>query len=359
MTASWWHNFTVDDVSELSISMDAYDSADLDLFLFYDDNEDGVFSSSEEVSRSWSGSSSESVHLTDVENGLYAAAVHGYSVSGEVQFWIDIDMVGGGDLVITDQIQLTNLEIDSIWPNGSQTLAGNIPSSAHQINLAFERPDIAGIWKGEVAITLVGGIKLQLPYTYELLEIDPLVEFSTPENLTQTNETLAIEIHALDTGIGFALDDLNWYVMNNQSYLPNADLVEGIDTTFIHHNLTEIWNSGNHFAMPDNITFRELWINSTVPATEQWHDYGANVTDRSGLSAEAWLSVNYDITAPPLFIYGIPEITKDPYVNLIIQTEPGVTVFQDGTIIPNFDNYGFANWTVGLIPSEIGIDYSS
>ena len=359
MTASWWHNFTVDDVSELSISMDAYDSADLDLFLFYDDNEDGIFSSSEEVSRSWSGSSSESVHLTDVENGLYAVAVHGYSVSGEVQFWIDIDIVGGGDLVITEQIQLTNLEIDSIWPNGSQTLAGNIPSSAHQINLAFERPEAAGIWKGEVAITLVGGIKLQLPYTYELLELDPLVEFSTPDNLTQTNEILAIEIHALDTGIGFALDDLNWYAMNNQSYPPNADLVEGIDTTFIHHNLTEIWNSGNHFAMPDNITFREVWINSTVPATEQWHNYGANVTDRSGLSAEAWLSVNYDITAPPLFIYGIPEITKNPYVNLIIQTEPGVTVFQDGTIIPNFDNYGFANWTVGLIPSEIGVDYSS
>ena len=159
------------------------------------------------VSRSWSGSSSESIQLSDVENGQYAAAVHGYSVSGDVQFWIDIDMVGGDELVITEQIELTSIEIDSIWPNGSQTLAGEVPSSAHQINLAFDRPEVAGIWKGEVEITLIGGIKLQLPYTYELLEIEPIIEFSTPENMTQTNDTLAIEIHALDTGIGFTLDD--------------------------------------------------------------------------------------------------------------------------------------------------------
>ena len=35
MTSSWWYNFTVDDVSELDISMDSYESADLDLFLFF------------------------------------------------------------------------------------------------------------------------------------------------------------------------------------------------------------------------------------------------------------------------------------------------------------------------------------
>ena len=359
MTSSWWHNFTVDEVSELSISMDAYDSADLDLFLFYDDNEDGIFASSEEVSRSWTGSSAENIQLNDVENGLYAVAVHGYSVSGEVQFWIDIDLIGGDKLVITEQIELTNTEINSIWPNGSETLAGDTPSSAHQINLAFERPETAGIWKGEVEIILVGGIKLQLPYAYELLEIDPVVEFSVPENMTQTNDTLPIEIHAIDTGIGFTLDDLNWYAINNQTTIPQANSVEGIDTTFTQHNLTEIWNSGNHFAIPENISFREVWINSTIPSVEQWHDYGANITDKSGLFSEAWLSVNYDITAPPLFIYGIPEITNEPYVNLVIQTEPGVSIFQDGAPIPNLDQNGFVNWTVSLIPSQIGIDYSS
>ena len=359
MTSSWWHNFTLDDVSELSISMDAYDSADLDLFLFYDENEDGIFSSGEEVARSWTGSSAENIQFNDVENGLYAVAVHGYSVSGEVQFWIDISMTGGEKLVITDQIDLSDLEINSIWPNGSQTLAGNIPSSAHQINLAYERPDTAGLWHGEVVITLVGGIELQLPYSYELLELAPLVEFSTPQNLTQTNELIPIEIYALDTGIGFSLDDLNWYPINNQTTIPSADSVEAIDTTFTYHNLTEIWNSGNHFAMPENISFREVWINSSLPSSEQWHDYGVNITDRAGLFDESWLSVNYDITTPPLFIYGVPEITNKPYVNLIIQTEPEAIVFQDDSRILNFDEYGFANWTVSLISSQIGLDYSS
>ena len=359
MTSSWWHNFTLEEISQLSISMDAYESADLDLFLFFDDNEDGQFSSNEEVSRSWSGTSSENIELNDVENGLYAVAVHGYSVSGEVQFWIDIGMVGGDKLNITDQIELLNSEIDSIWPNGSETLAGNVPTSAHQINLAFERPDNAGIWRGEVEIILVGGITLSLPYTYNLVEIEPYVEFSMPENLTQTNELLPIEIYALDTGIGFSLDDLNWYGIDNQTIIPSADSVEAIDTLFNYHNLTDIWNSGNHFAMPENISFREVWINSTIPESEQWHDYGANITDRSGLFNQSWLSVNYDITSPPLFIFGIPEITKEPYVNLVIQTEPGSNVYQDGYPISGFDEYGFVNWTVGLIPSEIGIEYAT
>jgi len=358
MTSSWWYNFTIEDISKLSISMDAYESADLDLFLFHDQNEDGVFSSNEEVSRSWSGTSSESLELNDLENGLYSVAVHGYSVSGEVQFWIDIDMIGGDKLTITDQIQLINSEINSIWPNGSDTLAGNTPRSAYQINLAFDRPNSAGLWQGEVEIILVGGIELSLPYTYELLEINPNVEFSTPENLTQTNELLPIIIHAKDTGIGFSLDDLNWYKMNNETTIPIADSVEGFDTYLNYHNLTEIWNSGNHFAMPENISFREIWINSTIPESEQWHNYGVNVTDRAGLSNQSWLSVNYDITSPPLLIYGVPEITRNPFISLVIQTEPGSSVYQDDFPITGFDDYGFVNWTVGLIPSDTGVDYS-
>ena len=95
MTASWWHNITVEDASELSISMDSYEDADLDLFLFRDEDGDGVFSSGEEVSRSWSGTSSESISQTDPEDGLYGIAVHGWSVSGEsVGFWIDIELIG-------------------------------------------------------------------------------------------------------------------------------------------------------------------------------------------------------------------------------------------------------------------------
>jgi len=41
----------------------------------------------------------------------------------------------------------------------------------------------------------------------------------------------------------------------------------------------------------------------------------------------------------------------------VIQTEPGSSVYQDGYPVSCFDEYGFVNWTVGLIPSEIGIEY--
>ena len=58
MTASWWYNLTMEEASELTVSMDSYDSVDLDLFLFRDEDGDGIFSSGEEVTRSWSGTSS-------------------------------------------------------------------------------------------------------------------------------------------------------------------------------------------------------------------------------------------------------------------------------------------------------------
>ena len=45
MTASWWRNLTVEDASELSISMDSYQDADLDLFLVWVDSGVVFFSS--------------------------------------------------------------------------------------------------------------------------------------------------------------------------------------------------------------------------------------------------------------------------------------------------------------------------
>ncbi|PXF24362.1 MAG: hypothetical protein CXX70_12080, partial [Methanobacteriota archaeon] len=285
MTASWWHNMTVQNSTELNIRMNAHDDADLDLFLFRDSNEDGEFSSGEEVARSWSGSSAETIRIVDPDDGLYSVAVHGYSVpSGTVQFWIDIEVVGGDELVITDQLSLTQGEIDAIWPNGSETLAGQVPASALQVNLAYEMPETAGIWTGFIDIIIEGDISLRLPYTYELVELDPEVDFEVPANLTQTNVTVPVRLHALDTGIGFGLDDLNWEPADEDTSIPAADLVEAIDTEGNHHNLTAIWNSGNHFAMPENVSFREVWVNATLPQVERWHDYRADLTDRSNNS---------------------------------------------------------------------------
>ena len=359
MTASWWHNMTVQNSTELNIRMNAHDDADLDLFLFRDSNEDGSFSSGEEVARSWSGSSAETIRIVDPDDGLYSVAVHGYSVpSGTVQFWIDIEVVGGDDLVITDQLSLTQGEIDAIWPNGSETLAGQVPASALQVNLAFGIPEAAGIWTGFIDIIIEGDISLRLPYTYELVELDPEVDFEVPANLTQTNVTVPVRLHALDTGIGFGLDDLNWEPADEDTSIPAADLVEAIDTEGNHHNLTAIWNSGNHFAMPENVSFREVWVNATLPQVEKWHDYRADLTDRSNNSDEAYLSVSYDATAPLASISNIPWITNQATMTYTFQTEPGASARHGDTEI-ELDESGFAEFTFQLTEAEERADADS
>ena len=353
MTSSWWHNVTVQNSTELNIEMNAHDDADLDLFLFRDSNGDGSFSSGEEIARSWTSSSAEEIRIVDPEDGNYSIAVHGYSVPGDmVQFWIEIEVVGGDELVITDQQSLTSPEIDTIWPNGSETLAGLVPASAFQVNLSFDRPEYAGAWSGFIDITLEGQISFRMPYTYELVELDPEVSFVVPSNLTQTNVSVPIRLHALDTGIGFRLDDLNWDPVSQSTTIPEADLVEALDTTGSHHNLTAIWNSGNHFAMPENLSLREVWINSTLPEVEQWHDYIATLADISNNTAESFLSIAYDITAPHLAVSNIPWITNQEYLTYTIQTEPDATVTHSGVPV-ELDENGHAEVTVQLTPAGV------
>ena len=359
MSASWWHNMTINNSSEIDIRMNSYEAADLDLFVFRDSNGDGAFSSGEEIARSTSSSSSESTIITDPEDGFYAVAVQGYDVPGSsVQFWIDIDVVGGDELVITDNFILSDSEISTLWPNGSQTLAGEMPLSAFQVNFSYSRPVHAGVWTGHIEVMVEGGISLLLPYTYELVELDPEITFLQPENMTETNSVIPVQIHALDTGIGFRLDDLNWDPANNLTRVPYADSVEAIDNNMTHHNLTDIWNSGNHFAIPENVSFREVWINATLPPLEQWHRYIVTLTDLSNLSSQAHLAVSYDITAPVLVLSDIPWITSEPTFTYSIHSEPGASITHSGMPVL-LDEEGNAEITIQLTEAEPRQDQDS
>ena len=355
MTASWWHNITVEDASELSISMDSYEDADLDLFLFRDEDGDGVFSSGEEVSRSWSGTSSESISQTDPEDGLYGIAVHGWSVSGEsVGFWIDIELIAGSSLNVSGFQQLSEPEISSMWPAGSDALNGDVPNGALELNLTFDSPPEEGTWTGFVDIVLQGGATIRLPYKYDLVELDPEISFVTPENLTESNTQIPLSLHARDIGIGFGLHQLSWDWPSNNSTFP-ADNVWGISTDGSTHDLTPYWNGSETL---QNLTLREVWVNSTLPNVEQWFNFHAQISDASGRNAETHLSVLYDVTSPVLVVSGVPWISNSQELEVSIHTEPGATLTIDGTEFPTSES-GIANYTIQLEESLMGVDPTS
>ena len=169
--------------------------------------------------------------------------------------------------------------------------------------------------------------------------------------MTEANSVIPIRIHALDTGIGFRLDDLNWISADNLTTIPEADSVEALDTELSHHNLTEIWNSGNHFAIPENVSFREVWINATLPEVEQWHRYTATLTDRANRSATAHLAVSYDVTAPPLVLSDIPWITNQQSLTYTLHSEPDASVTHSGNPV-ELDENGNAEVTIQLTEAE-------
>ena len=69
------------------------------------------FESNEEVSRSWSNTSSESIEVDAPEDGNYSIAVHGWSVSESVQFWIDVEIIAGTALTVTNATSLNQSQI--------------------------------------------------------------------------------------------------------------------------------------------------------------------------------------------------------------------------------------------------------
>ena len=365
MSASWWRNLTLNNSKSLSIEIDVAsedslsDDSDIDLYLFRDQDGDGDFSSDEEIAKSTSSDSSEKIEQSDLTDGLYGIAVLGYDVpGGTMNFQITIQEFGGDDLRITNQISLSKFEIDSIWPDGSTALANEDPTAALQVSLEFDRPESAGTWQGYVEIELNGSIKFQVPYVYELLELPPLVNFSSPENMSYHNSSTPIEIYAIDTGIGFKLDQVKWLPRDNETIIPNSNSVHALDTQGNHHNLTTIWNHGNHSAMPENTTLREIWINSSLPQIEQWHDYVLLVTDLSGFSSQAFLSLSYDSTAPDVMISQIPEITSNQVMTYRIWTEPSATFTHSGSIV-ELDEEGFAEHSFLLQDAEVGFDDST
>ncbi len=347
MSASWWYNFSLADVSELEVKIDCSEDADLDLYLFRDDDQDGIFESGEEIGNSRGGNSDESISISDPDNGNYSIAVLGWSVPGSVNFWMDLEIVGGDKLKVINSTSLNSTEINSLWPNGSTALNGVMPESAIELSLEIEMPSTEGTWHGYVDVNLENGVEMRMPFVYELVDLNPELNFITPENLTQTNVALPISLHAKDTGSGFSLANLSWIGFNNTT----LDSDKGFDGILWNLSAVEVpvWE----FRDPsyENRVFREIWVNTTLPENEQWYEYQASLSDMSGRNSNDWLSVKFDTTAPNMVVSNIPVITNDEILVVEIQTEWDAELRHNGEVIET-SSTGNASIQINLDESQ-------
>ena len=149
-----------------------------DLFLYRDANGNGVLDwGNEQVGSSGNFNCDESISYTGGQSGTYWAVVHGYDLrASNTTFWLRWTEIGGSDLGITDFVSLNHSEIQALYPNGSNALAGAIPETVLELNLTWNRPSSAGIWGGFVDLTLDSGGLIRLPYSFNL--VDPAPELS-------------------------------------------------------------------------------------------------------------------------------------------------------------------------------------
>ena len=98
-SASVKKDFTVEHAARVTISTALTD--DLDLYIVYDANNDGQFTSSEIVASSAGADGNESVTLVKPDDGDYQAWVQGFSVPDNTPFDFTLDPIQGNDLTVS------------------------------------------------------------------------------------------------------------------------------------------------------------------------------------------------------------------------------------------------------------------
>ena len=234
---------------------------DLDLYLYRDKNGNGVLDwGNEQVGSSGNFNCDESITYTGGQSGTYWAVVHGYDLrASNTTFWLSWAEIGGNDLGISDFISLNTSEIQNLYPNGSNALAGAIPQTVLELNLTWVRPASAGIWGGFVDLTLDSGGLIRLPYSFTLIDPAPEISFSLP-NGTRTNQSLDISMYAIDQGTGLNLSGLTFdYDVQVNGHLPQGATFEtqtidgetrnDLVGLWTHWNSNRLFMPGNHHAV--------------------------------------------------------------------------------------------------------------
>ena len=99
-TAGNKKNLTLQHASRLTVDT-AFPTEDIDLYVVYDANNDGVFSASEIVASSAGGTANESVELVRPPDGNYQIWLHGFQVAGTPSVTMRVNAVQGNDLTVT------------------------------------------------------------------------------------------------------------------------------------------------------------------------------------------------------------------------------------------------------------------
>jgi hypothetical protein len=99
-SASIKRDVTVEHASRLRVTT-ALPGNDIDLFVVFDANGDGAFTTDEIVGSSTTPTGNESVELVAPPDGNYQVWVHGFSVAGSPTFPLTIDAIQGNDLTVS------------------------------------------------------------------------------------------------------------------------------------------------------------------------------------------------------------------------------------------------------------------
>ena len=364
-TASYIHSFSVQNLAEMSISTVSRDIPDLDLYIGYDENGNGLMDfGNEQKASSGQFNSDEYAHIDSPQDGLWFVAVHGFDVgNGNGTFQLKIETVSdsgiNSGLNIENFSEISDSDIHNIWPNGSIDLNSETPESAWLLNLTMIMPEHSGIWSGTIDLIIEGGAEIRLKYLYNLIESAPELEFTIPDNGTRTNQTKQVSLHVFDTDSGFNLTNLNW-TQSGVSELVNVTVdVESVDGQKFNRSIE--WNHFNGLdsnlseqaeSILSNDSLREVWINGTISTVEGWHFHDVSILDNGILWNSTSLAIEYDVTRPLIAIGNWRPISNTSVINdMVLLTEPNIDVWLNGT--PLFpDSSGSIDLTLALIPSH-------
>jgi hypothetical protein len=134
LMAGWVHTFQVTNTDGIEIQTTGPGSSDIDLYLLYDANGDGVFNpqdNRERVDYSYNSGSNESISYWGnfnngyrVQNGTYAVVMYGYHVQPGDEFDLRMWTYGGEDLNVAGANSSNNYVL-SATPGQTQNLTVN------------------------------------------------------------------------------------------------------------------------------------------------------------------------------------------------------------------------------------------